>query len=65
MYNSSMGMLFFKSHMSLQQVPRSCCPCQVTSVMSNSVQTHRWQPTRLSCPWDSPRDQQKYLVMKK
>ena len=22
--------------------------------MSNSVQPHRWQPTRLPCPWDSP-----------
>ena len=22
--------------------------------MSDSVQTHRWQPTRLLCPWDSP-----------
>ena len=22
--------------------------------MSNSVQPHRWQPTRLFCPWDSP-----------
>ena len=22
--------------------------------MSDSVQTHRWQPTRLCCPWDSP-----------
>ena len=22
--------------------------------MSNSVQLHRWQPTRLPCPWDSP-----------
>ena len=22
--------------------------------MSNSVQPHRWQPTRLLCPWDSP-----------
>ena len=21
--------------------------------MSNSVQPHRWQPTRLHCPWDS------------
>ena len=21
--------------------------------MSNSVQPHRWQPTRLPCPWDS------------
>ena len=27
----------------------SCCCCWVTSVMSNSVQPHRWQPTRL--PW--------------
>ena len=23
--------------------------------MSNSVQPHRWQPTRLHHPWDSPR----------
>ena len=22
--------------------------------MSESVQPHRWQPTRLPCPWDSP-----------
>ena len=22
--------------------------------MSNSMQPHRWQPTRLPCPWDSP-----------
>ena len=22
--------------------------------MSNSVQPHRWQPTRLLCPWESP-----------
>ena len=22
--------------------------------MSNSVRHHRWQPTRLPCPWDSP-----------
>ena len=24
------------------------------SVVSNSVRPHRWQPTRLRCPWDSP-----------
>ena len=30
-----------------------CCCCFVTSVMSNSVWPHRWQPTRLPCPWDS------------
>ena len=28
--------------------------CQVTSVVSNSMRPHRWQPTRLPCPWDSP-----------
>ena len=26
----------------------------VTSVWSDSVQPHRWQPTRLCHPWDSP-----------
>ena len=31
-----------------------CCCCCVTSVVSNSVWPHRWQPTRLRCPWDSP-----------
>ena len=30
-----------------------CCCCQVASVVSDSVQPHRWQPTRLLCPWDS------------
>ena len=33
---------------------RCCCCCSVASVMSNSVQSHRQQPTRLPCPWDSP-----------
>ena len=28
--------------------------CWVTSVMSDSVRPHRWQPTRLPRPWDSP-----------
>ena len=31
-----------------------CCCCYVASVVSDSVQPHRWQPTRLSRPWDSP-----------
>ena len=31
-----------------------CCCCYVASVMSDSVRPHRWQPTRLPCPWDSP-----------
>ena len=31
----------------------SCCCCYVASVVSDSVQPHRWQPTRLLRPWDS------------
>ena len=31
-----------------------CCCCYVTSVVSDSVRPHRWQPTRLPRPWDSP-----------
>ena len=27
---------------------------KVATVVSDSVWTHRWQPTRLPCPWDSP-----------
>ena len=30
-----------------------CC-CYVASVVSDSVQPHRLQPTRLLCLWDSP-----------
>ena len=30
-----------------------CCCCYITSVVSDSVRPHRWQPTRLPCPWDS------------
>ena len=30
-----------------------CC-CWVTSVVSDSVRPHRWQPTGLPNPWDSP-----------
>ena len=25
-----------------------------SSILSDSVRPHRWQPTRLPCPWDSP-----------
>ena len=39
----------------LQTVSNVCCGCcYVASVVSNSVQPHRWQPTRLSHSWDSP-----------
>ena len=30
----------------------SCC-CYVASVVSDSVRSQRWQPTRLPHPWDS------------
>ena len=32
----------------------SCCCWWVTSVLSDSVRPHRWQPTRLPHRWDSP-----------
>ena len=32
----------------------SCCTAAVASVVSDSVQPHRRQPTRLPRPWDSP-----------
>ena len=28
--------------------------CKVSSVVSDSVRPHRWKPTRLPRPWDSP-----------
>ena len=31
-----------------------CCCCCVASVLSNSVQPHRRQPTRLPHPWEPP-----------
>ena len=31
-----------------------CCCCQVASVVSDSVQPHRRQTTKLPRPWDSP-----------
>ena len=31
-----------------------CCCCYITSVVSDSVRPHGWQPTRLLRPWDSP-----------
>ena len=31
-----------------------CCCCYITTVMSNSVQRHGQQTTRILCPWDSP-----------
>ena len=30
------------------------CACSVTSVVSNTLQPHGPQPTRLLCPWDFP-----------
>ena len=37
----------------ISSAPCCCCCCWVTSVVSNSVRPHRWQPTRLPRPWDS------------
>ena len=40
--------------LSIQSHISNCCCCYVTSVVSDSVQPQRRQPTRLPCPWDSP-----------
>ena len=37
-----------------QYINRDCCCCCVASVVSDSVQPRRRQPTRLLRPWDSP-----------
>ena len=42
------------SHSSTHSISFCCCCCWVASVVSNSVQPHWLQPTRLLCPWDSP-----------
>ena len=48
-------LIFQLSSIALQQYLSTCCYCcWVTSVVSDSVRPHRWQPTRLPCPWDSP-----------
>ena len=31
-----------------------CYCCLVATVVSDSVRPHRWQPSRLRRPWDSP-----------
>ena len=38
----------------LREITVSLMQCKVTSVVSDSVRPHRWQPTRLPRPWDSP-----------
>ena len=45
---------FFNIWSSCIEKPVLICCCWVTSVVSDSVQPHRRQPTRLPCPWDSP-----------
>ena len=45
--------IWFLWHL-LETITSCCCCCYVASVISESVQPHRWQPTRLPHPWDSP-----------
>ena len=49
-----MGTLFFDKGGKNTQWGKHCCCCYVASVVSDSVQSHRRQPTRLPRPWDSP-----------
>ena len=39
---------------SFKGTSRYVCCCCVASVVADSVRPHRWQPTRLLFPWDSP-----------
>ena len=48
------GLLYYSPPSSILCINKGCCCCQVASVVSDSVQPHRWQPTRLLYPWDSP-----------
>ena len=52
---SSQGYGFSIGHVWMWELDykEGCC-CFVASVVSDSVQPHRWQPTRLRLPWDSP-----------
>ena len=43
-----------KAHATLLSSTCFYCCCKVTSVMPDSVRPHRWHPTKLPCPRDSP-----------
>ena len=45
---------FLRSFFPFYAAMKLYCCCQVASVVSNSVQPYRRQPTRLLCPWDCP-----------
>ena len=50
-------LIFFKKAFIISKillVSICCCCCLIASVVSDSVWPHRWQPTRLPRPWDSP-----------
>ena len=42
------------SSVTKQDSHQNTVSCWVTSVVSDSVRPHRWQPARLPHPWDSP-----------
>ena len=46
--------LWFKICLFYVIIDCTCCCCCIASVVSDSVRPHRWQPTRLPRPWDSP-----------
>ena len=43
---------FIRKYQTLFQ--SGCCVMHACSVMSNSLQFHGWQPTRVLCPWNIP-----------
>ena len=55
-YSLFLVIIFFRNLLlsSIKTATPAVAVAAVASVMSGSVQPHRWQPTRLPCPWDSP-----------
>ena len=49
-----LGLIEVRGSEKVNTIIPCCCRCQVTSIVSNSVQPHRQQSTRLLHPWDSP-----------
>ena len=50
----ALGGRFFTTELPGISINQLCCCCWVTSVVSDSARTHRWEPTRLPHPWESP-----------
>ena len=46
--------ILYDELLAVELLGQSIAAAAAASVVSNSVRPHRWQPTRLPRPWDSP-----------